>query len=160
MVVLTVALIGGLVVLLAVDISGEGMAGSDETAGAEGWIRRIIGFLILGTDAIAALVLGFGVLQALWRYVVRVFTSGITHRDATEPIRLHLARTLLLGLEFTLASDLLQTVVAPTREEVATLAAVILLRTLLNLFVEREVAHGESRRRTSEGHTVAGADAS
>ena len=48
------------------------------------------------------------------------------HRDAAEDVRLRLGRTLALGLEFTLA-------------------AVTLLRTLLNLFLEREIRAGEAR---------------
>ena len=68
------------------------------------------------------------------------------HRDAAEGVRLRLGRTLALGLEFTLAADILGTAVAPTRDDLLTLAAVTLLRTLLNLFLEREIRAGEARR--------------
>ena len=57
---------------------------------------------------------------------------------------------LALGIEFTLASDILRTAVAPTRSDILTLGAVILLRTLLNLFLEREIESGESRRREAD----------
>jgi len=61
-------------------------------------------------------------------------------------IRLQLGRVLALGLEFTIASDILRTAVAPTRQDILNLGAIVLLRTLLNYFLEREIREGEERR--------------
>jgi uncharacterized membrane protein len=44
------------------------------------------------------------------------------------------------------ASDILRTAVAPTRQDILNLAAIVLLRTLLNYFLEREIEQGEQRR--------------
>jgi uncharacterized membrane protein len=66
--------------------------------------------------------------------------------DATEAIRLKLGRVLALGLEFTVASDILRTAVAPTRQDILNLGAIVLLRTLLNYFLEREIRQGEQHR--------------
>nr|MBA3922947.1 DUF1622 domain-containing protein [Nostocaceae cyanobacterium] len=50
------------------------------------------------------------------------------------------------GLEFTVASDILRTAVAPTRQDILNLAAIVLLRTLLNYFLEQEIRQGEQNR--------------
>lgn len=68
------------------------------------------------------------------------------HIDFTEVIRLQLGRSLGLGLEFAVASDILRTAVAPTRKDIVNLGAIVLLRTLLNYFLEREIKQGEQSR--------------
>ena len=54
-------------------------------------------------------------------------------------IRLGLGRWLALGLEFELAADILRTAVAPTWNEIGQLAAIVVLRTLLNFFLQKEI---------------------
>jgi uncharacterized membrane protein len=44
-----------------------------------------------------------------------------------------------LGLEFQIGSDILATAVAPTFEEVALLAAIVVIRTVLNYFLAKEI---------------------
>ncbi|MGH7536183.1 MAG: DUF1622 domain-containing protein, partial [Gemmatimonadales bacterium] len=69
------------------------------------------------------------------------------HRpDSIESIRLRLGRVLALGLEFTIASDILRTAVAPTRQQIVSLGAIVLLRTLLNHFLEQDIRRGEEVR--------------
>ena len=50
---------------------------------------------------------------------------------------------LALGLELTVASDILRTAVAHTQQNIVNLGAIVLLRTLLNYFLEREIRQGE-----------------
>ncbi len=63
---------------------------------------------------------------------------GIRKRSYTE-IRLFLGRYLVLGLEFQLGSDILSTAVAPTIAEIEILAAIVVIRTVLNYFLSKEV---------------------
>jgi uncharacterized membrane protein len=79
-----------------------------------------------------------------------LFSRSKQHHDATESIRLKLGRVLALGLEFTVASDILRTAVAPTRQDILNLGAIVLLRTLLNYFLEREIRQGEQSRTTEQ----------
>ena len=69
--------------------------------------------------------------------------------DTTKAIRLKLGRVLALGLEFTVASDLLSTAVVPTQQDISNLGAIVLLRTRLNYFLEREIK-GEQRRSSNQ----------
>ena len=67
------------------------------------------------------------------------------------PVRLDVGRFLALGLEFQLASDLLRTAVAPTFAEIGKLAAVATIRTALNFFLGREIAHERREIDTRDG---------
>ena len=66
---------------------------------------------------------------------------AIYNRTADElmgrEIWLKFATWILLGLEFALAADLLRTAVAPTWEDIAKLAVIAAIRTMLNYFWRR-----------------------
>jgi uncharacterized membrane protein len=49
-------------------------------------------------------------------------------------------------VDITVASDILRTAVAPTRQDILNLGAIVFLQTLLNYFLEREIRQGEQSR--------------
>ena len=147
-VVLALGLIAGLVVLFSLKIDSP-VGPPPEIAAEELWLRRVVRWLALGAEGAGALVIGWGVIRALvsaFGQALRASDDGV---DSTEGLRLRLGRTLALGIEFTLAADILSTAIAPTRADLLTLGAVVLLRTLLNLFLEREIRQGEAKRSRS-----------
>jgi len=141
---LPLSLILGLVLLLSLDVEATGEA-AGESIPLEVWLKWIVGYLAAGAEIAAALVVGFAVIRGIYTYLRLHFSRRQKHFDSTETIRFHLGRTLALGLEFTVASDILQTTVAPTRQDILNLGAIVLLRTLLNYFLEREIRLGEQR---------------
>ncbi|BAZ49319.1 hypothetical protein NIES4103_19310 [Nostoc sp. NIES-4103] len=141
---LPLALILGLVLLLSLNVEGTGEA--KETTPLETWLKLIVGYLAAGTEIAAAVVIGGAVIRGIAAYLRLLFSRSKQHFDATEAVRLQLGRVLALGLEFTVASDILRTAVAPTRQDILNLGAIVLLRTLLNYFLEREIQQGEQRR--------------
>ena len=149
-VVLALGLIAGLVIILSLSINDPAGAPA-EIEPEEDLLRRVVRTLALVAEAAGAVVIGWGVLQALGSYALRVVRPGGDAVNSTESLRLRLGRVLALGIEFTLAADILGTAVAPTRADLLTLGAVVLLRTLLNLFLEREIREGEAKRRRSPG---------
>ncbi|WP_373539893.1 DUF1622 domain-containing protein [Chamaesiphon sp.] len=139
---LPLALILGLVLLLNLS-GGQPSVGATATASPpESGLKLLIGYLESGAEIAAALVIGVSVIQAFIRYIRQLFIQK-QHIDATEKIRFQLGRGLALGLEFTVASDILRTAIAPTRQDILNLGAIVLLRTLLNYFLEREIRQGE-----------------
>ena len=146
-VLLPLGLIFGLVLLLSLNVGAPGAEAAENPL--ETWLKIIVGYIATGAEIAASLVIGFGVLRAV------VFSAGyfVTPKnqppDSTEAIRLRLGRVLALGLEFTVASDILRTAVAPTRQDILNLGALVLLRTLLNYFLEREIREGERAREAS-----------
>ena len=89
---------------------------------------------------------------------------GETLDDAYGLIRTVVARTILLGIEFLVAADIIRTVaVQPSLENVAVLGLIVLIRTFLSFSLEVEldgrwpwtrVSNGESADET--GQTVEG----
>jgi uncharacterized membrane protein len=142
--ILPLALILGLVLLLSLNVEAGGQ--DRETTPLETWLKVIVGYLAAGTEIAAAIVIGAAVIRGIAAYLRLLFSRSKQHFDATEGIRLQLGRVLALGLEFTVASDILRTAVAPTRQDILNLGAIVLLRTLLNYFLEREIQQGEQRR--------------
>lgn len=142
-VLLPFGLIFGLVLLLSLNVD----AGSAEITDGplDYWLKLIVGYLAAGTEIAAAIVIGGAVGRGIVDYLKQSFLRS-RHLDATEVIRLKLGRGLALGLEFTVASDILRTAVAPTRQDILNLGMIVLLRTLLNYFLEREIEQGERRR--------------
>jgi uncharacterized membrane protein len=65
--------------------------------------------------------------------------------DASEVVRLRLGRWLVLALEFLLAADILKTMVTPSWNDIGQLAAIVVLRTALNYFLQREISRAAAR---------------
>jgi uncharacterized membrane protein len=60
--------------------------------------------------------------------------------EAYTRLRTFLGRSLLLGLEFLVAGDIIKTVaIRPTRESVIVLAVIVLVRTVLSLSIDVEI---------------------
>mgnify|MGYP001355423447 CR=1 FL=1 len=54
---------------------------------------------------------------------------------------------LLLGLEFLIASDILKTVLEPTLNELAILGGIVVLRTVLSVFLNKEIKELETENK-------------
>ncbi len=100
-------------------------------------------YLSNGVEGMAALIIAIAALQATY-YALRLFFSRpqAPEEKKTE-LRLQMGRWLSLALEFELAADILRTAIAPTWDEIGKLAAIVVLRTLLNYFLEREIRTSE-----------------
>lgn len=156
-IVLPLGLIFGLVLLLSLD-PGQTNGESSTSGPLESWLKILVSYLAAGAEIAAALVIGGAVLRGIGTYLQQAFSRSRQHFDATEGIRLRLGRMLTLGLEFTVASDILRTAVAPTRQDILNLGAIVLLRTLLNYFLEQEIRQGELRRSPDKEQGTSEAD--
>ena len=63
---------------------------------------------------------------------------GIRQYSNSE-VRLYLGRYLALGLEFQLGADIVSPAVAPTFSDVELLAVIVVIRTILNYLLSREL---------------------
>jgi len=90
-------------------------------------------------EGAAVLVVVLAAVESVWRSLV-IFVGRPAAEDAAKgALRLHLARWLAIALELALAADILRTAVAPSWEDIGKLAAIAVLRTLLNFFLQREI---------------------
>jgi len=87
-------------------------------------------------DAVGVAVIVVGAIVAAWSTFARTRTVD----DRYEVFRRRLGRSILLGLEFLVAADIIRTVaVTPTPTSVAVLAGIVLIRTFLSFTLQLEM---------------------
>ena len=122
--------------MLLLNIFSEGIVPSPASTGTEEIVRTLVLWLILVTEALAAITIATGVWLTLTKLTAVLLKK---EPDGYERARLTLARFLALALEFQLAADVLGTAVSPSWTEVGKLAAIAVIRTALNYFLSREI---------------------
>ncbi len=91
-------------------------------------------------ETIAALLIGIGFasLQCAVTATGLILQCRAT-TAAKEDVRLQFGLWLSLAIEFELAADILKTTIAPSWDEIGKLAAIVVLRTVLNYFLQTEI---------------------
>lgn len=92
-------------------------------------------------SVISLLIVTYGVLVgfvAFLRNEIKRFNGTYTINNIRQ-LRADFGSYLLLRLEFLIASDILKTVVDPTLDELAILGGVVVVRTVLSVFLNKEI---------------------
>lgn len=110
--------------------------------------------MVMIIHAMALLVVAFGTVQAFIRSLRAMFSPSATgvHFHAAY---IQYARWLVGGLTFQLAADIIESAFVPSWDEIGRLAAIALIRTFVNYFLERDLAELEKREAESSRLTVA-----
>lgn len=87
---------------------------------------------------------GVGIIAVGAAVTLALFVTSLVRREGTAEavasFRSSLGRAILVGLEFLVAADIINTaVVEMTLENVASLAVIVLIRTLLSFSLEAEI---------------------
>ncbi len=109
---------------------------------AEPTINAAVQWLRLAVESIGAVVIGIGVLLAAYQFVAHFKDEQSSNFNR---VRLTLGKYLALALEFQVGADILSTAIAPGWEQIGKLGAIVIIRTLLNYFLTKEL-EGERRR--------------
>lgn len=102
--------------------------------------KSITFYLASGVEAAAALMIGLAAIEGTCQALLLFFIKRSAPDKAKDDIRLRFGRWLVVGLEFELGADILRTAIAPTWNEIGLLAAIVILRTTLNYFLQKEIA--------------------
>ncbi len=90
---------------------------------------------IIGYVGIAFIVLG--TVLALGQYVFSRFKNKYT----TDHVRLTLGTYILIGLEFMVGQDIIETVLHTNLQQLYLLGLIVVIRTILDFFLSREMTH-------------------
>ena len=90
-------------------------------------------------EILAAVIIGIAVIKTLHAYISLLKKPAA--KITKETIRVHFGSSVAVSLELLLGADVLATAVAPSWNDIGKLAAIAVIRTLLNYFLERELAH-------------------
>lgn len=95
---------------------------------------EIVGF---GFEALGVAVIAFGTAAAIARFLAQ----GVTNLQVRYgELRHELGGTIVLGLEFLVAGDIIRTVaVDPSLQSVAVLGLIVLIRTFLSMALQLEI---------------------
>jgi uncharacterized membrane protein len=106
---------------------------------------------IVVIDALALLLVVAGSLEAFWKglRVMATSSSGHQRRD----VWLRYARWLVAALTFQLAADIIESSISMSWESVGRLAAIALVRTFLNYFLERDLTEMRELQYSREAAT-------
>ena len=94
-------------------------------------------------EILAALIIGIAVLKTSYNYF-SVFKSPRSNMTKEE-IRVRFGSSVAVSLELLLGADVLATAVSPSWDDIGKLAAIAIIRTLLNYFLERELKYMHSK---------------
>ena len=129
-------------------LAAPGLAGlhSDALLGA------LLSVVIFLANLAGGVIVGVATVRGLWQYVTSLlFTRG--EDVPKEAIRLMIGRSLALALEFQLGADILATAREPTLHDIGVLAAIVVLRTALNFFLQRELREANRTEEAASGAT-------
>ena len=95
-------------------------------------------------------IISLGVVLTLSLFSYRV-VSGADRQMAVKDLRSNLGRAILLGLEFLVAADIINTVaIEPSLESVVVLGGIVAIRTFLSFSLETEIEGRPPWRRAQD----------
>jgi uncharacterized membrane protein len=108
------------------------------------WLVEATELSIVVIDVIALLVILVGTVDV----VVRALRTeiGAASREERRAVWLRYARFLVMGLTFQLAADIIETSISTSWEAIGRLAAIAVIRTFLEFFLERDVSEVRERQ--------------
>jgi uncharacterized membrane protein len=108
------------------------------------WLVIATEYAIVFIDALALLVVVVGTVKACIGGLRLMFSSASGHEQ--RDVWLHYGRWLVAGLTFQLAADIIETSITTSWDAVGRIAAVAVIRTFLNFFLERDLAEVRERQ--------------
>ena len=95
---------------------------------------------IIGVVGAAIIVWGVTIITfRLIKLEIKLFKQKSIY-NARETLRHQLGSYLLLGLEFLIAADIIGTIRHPTLNDMAVLGSIVIIRTVISYFLEREIS--------------------
>ena len=110
------------------------------------WLILATEYAIVVIDALALVVVVVGTAEAFIFGLRSMFSSASGHEK--RDVWLRFGRWLVVGLTFQLAADIIETSITTSWEAVGRIAAIAVIRTFLNFFLERDLAEVRERQET------------
>lgn len=120
----------------------------------EDLFKQIAEMVAVGVECLAALIISYGALEAVYGSI-RAVVERRSKLGLRKDTWMRFGVWLLLGLEFELAADIVRTAIAPTWTDIGQLAAIGVIRTFLNYFLEKDLEKYEPREAPSAAVEVA-----
>lgn len=116
------------------------------------WLVYLTERAVLLINAFALVVIIFATVEAFLS-AIRIAFTGRETDERRSMIWLDFGRWLVAGLSFQLAADIIETSISPSWEEIGRFAAIAVIRTFLNFFINRDLGELRERQREFGGKT-------
>jgi uncharacterized membrane protein len=103
-------------------------------------LREWASHVALAAELCTVICVAIGGLETIARTLWVLVTRKIAFRQARRAVWTGFAAWIVLALEFALAADIARTAIAPTWDDIGRLAAIAVIRTALNYFLERDLS--------------------
>jgi uncharacterized membrane protein len=114
----------------------------------EEMLEHLAEYVALAVNMIAIIGIAIGAVEAL----VGLIRVGFGHSTAQDKaaVWMRFAGWLIIALTFQLAADIVETTISPSWNDIGQLAAVAVIRTFLNFFLNRDIDEINERGRTHD----------
>jgi|ERR1051326_827197 uncharacterized membrane protein len=109
-----------------------------------------------GIGALGVLIIVFGVAAGMIRFIRAeyLFVRGKDVEDDRKRLRHVLGYYLLLGLEFLIAADIIDTLMKPSVQDLIILGAIVLIRTVISFSLNAELRFERQPLASTVAHTI------
>jgi uncharacterized membrane protein len=121
----------------------------------EEWLVYLSEKAVVVINAIALVVIVYGTLDAFIS-AVKIAVGGPVTDERRSLVWLNFGRWLVAGLSFQLAADIIESSVSPNWEEIGRFAAIAVIRTFLNFFINRDMEELRQRQKEETGRSLHG----
>jgi uncharacterized membrane protein len=108
------------------------------------WLIVVTNYTVVAIDALALIVIVVGTVEAFFGGLRTMLSSTDGHEK--RDVWLRYARWLIAGLTFQLAADIIETAITDSWEAVGRIAAIAVIRTFLNYFLDRDLVEIRDRQ--------------
>jgi uncharacterized membrane protein len=103
----------------------------------ESLAKNLTLYISSAAEILAAIIIGTAILKVLFHLATRLHPSN--KRISKEEIRIRFGSSVAVSLELLLGADVLATAISPSWDDIGKLAAIAILRTALNYFLDKEL---------------------
>jgi uncharacterized membrane protein len=111
------------------------------------WLIFATEYAVVLIDALALVIIVVGTIEAFVGGLRVMLSSRSGHEQ--RDVWLRYARWLVAGLTFQLAADIIETSITTNWDAVGRIAAIAVIRTFLNYFLERDLTDLRDRQRAA-----------
>ena len=108
-------------------------------------IHLVVEYIIFALNTFSVVILLFGVGKAM----IDLFRNEFSHTDRmvvskkNNYVKMYLGSYVLLSLEVLIASDIIETILNPSIEDILILAGIVVIRTAISYFLGKEIESTE-----------------
>ena len=107
-------------------------------------LLEIVEHVVDVLNAFSVIILLVGVVKAAWDFIRNELSKGDRFEIANKNngIKIHLGSYILLSLEVLIASDIIETIMNPSIDDMLILAGIVVIRTAISYFLGKEIEAG------------------